>query len=293
MAFHNTYNKQNIVEEYKKRFQQILEYTSPQNDLQEAGEDMPSDGNEEGDPNAMSDGPDMAGDSNAMGSNTGDMGGDPNMMGGDPNAMGDDPNMMGGQNNGGDDLTSGFNPQGVDGNSVDMGGDSNMMGGDPNAMGGDMPVDTMQPEDEVVDITELTDAQEETQEDIKNFDKKFVKAIKAIQNIETLINKNNETISSKIAEIENEMKKRNPTPMEKLSNRAANSYPFNISPEEYWEEKEKNSNYSTEKDNNGVGQEQYTITGADINGATDWKNISDSLSDDILYNQTLNNILKL
>lgn len=292
MAFHNTYNKQNIVEEYKKRFQQILEYTSPQSDLQEAGEDMPSDGNEEGGPDAMGDGTDMAGDPNAMGGNTGDMGGDPNMMGGDPNAMGGDPNMMGDPNNGGDDLTSGFNPQGVDGNSEDMGGDPNMMG-DPNAMGGDMPVDTMQPEDEVVDITELTDAQEETQEDIEKFDKKFVKAIKAIENIETLINKNNDAINSKIAEIEQEMKKRNPTPMEKLSNRAANSYPFNISPEDYWEEKEKNSNYSTENDNNGVGQEQYTITGADINGATDWKNISDSLSDDILYNQTLNNILKL
>ena len=28
MAFHNTYNKELVVEEYKKRFQQILEYTS-------------------------------------------------------------------------------------------------------------------------------------------------------------------------------------------------------------------------------------------------------------------------
>ena len=103
---------------------------------------------------------------------------------------------------------------------------------------------------------------------------------------------NNKNIADKISEIEVEMKKRNPTPMEKLSNRAANSYPFNVSPKEYWDDKEKNSNYSADDDNNGREQEQYTITVGDINNANDWKTISDSLDDDLLYNQTLNNILK-
>lgn len=199
-------------------------------------------------------------------------------MGGDPNAM-QDPNAQGGE----EDLTSGFNPEGGDMQ------DPNMMGGDPNAIGG---VDTMQPDDEVVDITELTDAQEATQEELESFDSKFTKAIKAIEKIEAMINTNNKNIADKISEIESEMKRRNPTPMEKLSNRAANSYPFNVSPKEYWDEKEKNSNYSADDDNNGKGQEQYTITVGDINNANDWKTISDSLDDDLLYNQTLNNILK-
>ena len=53
---------------------------------------------------------------------------------------------------------------------------TNPDGGDPNAMGG---MDTMQPDDEVVDITELTDAQEATQEELESFDSKFTKAIKA------------------------------------------------------------------------------------------------------------------
>lgn len=228
MAFHNTYNKELVVEEYKKRFQQILEYTSAGGfDLSEADDEQAADEQPMGDEQM----PDMGGDMQ----------------------------------------------------------DPSMMGGDPNAMGG---MDTMQPDDEVVDITELTDAQEATQEELESFDSKFTKAIKAIEKIEAMINTNNKNIADKISEIEAEMKKRNPTPMEKLSNRAANSYPFNVSPKEYWDEKEKNSNYSADDDNNGKGQEQYTITVGDINNANDWKTISDSLDDDLLYNQTLNNILK-
>ena len=279
MAFHNTYNKELVVEEYKKRFQQILEYTSAGGfDLSEADDEQATDEHPMGDDSMGGEQmPDMGGEQPVGG----DMQ-DPNMMGGDPNAMGGDmqnPNAQGG----GEDLTSGFNPEGGDMQ------DPNMMGGDPNAMGG---MDTMQPDDEVVDITELTDAQEATQEELESFDSKFTKAIKAIEKIEAMINTNNKNIADKISEIEVEMKKRNPTPMEKLSNRAANSYPFNVSPKEYWDEKEKNSNYSADDDNNGKGQEQYTITVGDLNNANDWKTISDSLDDDLLYNQTLNNILK-
>lgn len=279
MAFHNTYNKELVVEEYKKRFQQILEYTSAGGfDLSEADDEQAADEQPMGDDSMGGEQmPDIGGEQ-PMG---GDMQ-DPNMMGGDPNAMGgdmQDPNAQGG----GEDLTSGFNPEGGDMQ------DPNMMGGDPNAMGG---MDTMQPDDEIVDITELTDAQEATQEELESFDSKFTKAIKAIEKIEAMINTNNKNIADKISEIEDEMKRRNPTPMEKLSNRAANSYPFNVNPKEYWDEKEKNSNYSADDDNNGKGQEQYTITVGDINNANDWKTISDSLDDDLLYNQTLNNILK-
>ena len=263
MAFHNTYNKKNIVEEYKKRFQQILEYTMPGSNIID---EEPT--NDNIDPNVNDN---MGMDTDAS------MGDDPNVMNGDmdmnPNTM--DSDM--GTPEGGEDLTSGFNPQGIN---------------DPNTMGSDMGMDTMQPDDEVVDITDLTDAQEETQEDIEKFDVKFTKAIKAIQNIETLINKNNEKIDAKIAEIENEIKRRNPTATEKMSNRQSVSYPYTISPDEYWKEKERTSNYSTEDDNNGKEQEQYVITNADINGAMDWKNISDSLNDDFLYNQTLNKIVK-
>ena len=276
MAFHNTYNKKNIVEEYKKRFQQILEYTMPNSMIDEDDEE-PTDNEGDMNPNTM-DG-DMSMD------NTTPTDGDPNTIGPEDNMGGNemDTNIPA---QGEEDLTSGFNPQ-----DNGMNNDT-PMDGDPNAMGDEMSMDTMQPDDEVVDITELTDTQEETLEGVEEFNEKFVKALNAIKSIETLINKNNEHINAKIADIENEIKRRNPTTTEKMSNRQSVSYPYTISPEEYWKDKEKTSNYSTENDNNGKEQEQYVITNADVNSATDWKNISDSLNDDFLYNQTLNNILK-
>ena len=262
-------DNQLVVEQYKKRFAQIMEYTlKGGNDLKlEADEETPQE-----DPNAMPQDPSMGGETpmdGGMEQAPVDMGAmDPNTMPQDP-SMGDEMPMDAGA----EDVAGGFDPQ-MDGN-----------------MEGDMSQDPsmMQPEDEVVDITELTDAQEETQEEIEQFDSKFTKAIEAIKSLEGLIKAND----NKIGALEAELKKRNPTPMEKMSNRKSISYPFNVSPEEYWSEKEKTSNYSTDDDKNGKESEQYTITAGDINNATDWKSISDTLSDDFLYNQTLEKLLKL
>ena len=258
-----------IVEQYKKRFAQIMEYTLNRSDVMtEDDEEIPQDA--QGD--MPMDGADMqGGDPNAMPQ------GDPNMDGmEDPNAMGGDPNMMDPNAGAAEDVAGGFNPQGAEGDMQD-----------PNMMGGDTSM--MQPDDEVVDITELTDSQEETQEEIEQMDSKFAKAIEAIKSLENLIKSNDK----KIEDLESELKRRNPTPMEKMGNRAANSYPFNVSPNEYWKEKESEGVYSTEDDKNGKESEQYNITAGDINNATDWKNISDTLSKDFLYNQTLEKLLKL
>ena len=112
MAFHNTYNKKNIVEEYKKRFQQILEYTMPGSNIIDEDDEEPTDDNIG--PNANDN---MGMDTDAS------MGDDPNAMNGDmdmnPNTMDSDMSTP----EGSEDLTSGFNPQGVN---------------DPNTMGGDM-----------------------------------------------------------------------------------------------------------------------------------------------------------
>ena len=88
-----------------------------------------------------------------------------------------------------------------------------------------------------------------------------------------------------------EFEKRNPTQVEKLSMQTAKSGPFNVTPEDYWNEKEATSNYSTEPDNNGKGQGQYVITKDDVEGTTDWKAIADSISDDALYHPTLKNTM--
>lgn len=257
-------NNNLIVEEAMKRFQQIIEYVVPNTTQQVLEAD--DEGSEE--PQE-----DMGGDQNAMGEDPNAMGGDPNAMGGDPNAMGGDPNAMGGEG-----TPQGFDPQG------DMSMDPNAMDMDPNAMG----TEQMQPDDEVIDVDDLTDSQEKTEKEVAKIDAKFDKVLKAIGAFEELLRSNDE----KIEGLKSEFEKRNPTKVEKLHMQTARSYPFNQTPEEYWKEKEATSNYEI-IDNDDKEKGKFVITADDVNGTENWKEISDTLDDDILFNQTLNRILGL
>ena len=149
---------------------------------------------------------------------------------------------------------------------------------------------TEQPGDEVLDVTELTDKQEDIEKEVGEIGGKFDKVMKALGAFEELLRAND----SKIEDLKAEFEKRNPTQVEKLSMQTAKSYPFNVTPEEFWQQKEATSNYSTEDDDNGKEQGQYQITANDVAGATDWKAISDSLDDDdFMYNQTLAKVMSL
>jgi len=273
--------KEQLVEDMSRRFQQICGYkekvglneTTLLSDVTMGEED-----NQEDDASAPAGGADP----NAMGGAPADpsMGGDPNAMGGAPAdpSMGGDPNAMGGAPAGpsmGDDAAAtpeGFNPQDA---SMDMG-----------ATGGDME----QPGDEVLDVTELTDKQDDIEHEVEKVGGKFDKVMKALGAFEELLRSNDEKIENLKAEFE----KRNPTQIEKLSMQTDKSYPFNVTPEEFWKEKEATSNYSTEDDNNGKEQGQYVITANDVAGDTNWKAIADSLDDDgFMYHQTLDKIMKM
>ena len=227
-------------------------------------------------------------------------GGDPAAMGGDPAAMGGDPNAA-----------PGGDPAAMGGASAAMGGGPAPMGGDPNAAaGGATPpegfnpqgefgptgdpaptgeLDQPAPDDDVIDISDFTDSQEKMEDDIDKIDGKFAKVMKAIGAFEELLRSNDE----KIEDLKAEFERRNPTQVEKLGIQQANSYPFNVNPNEYWKEKEATSNYSTEPDDNGKEQGQYVITADDVNGDVNWKGIYDSLNDDFLYHQTLDKIVRI
>lgn len=287
--------KKNLtLEESKRRFQQILEYTNYAAPMQEADDDKQQPNDAPADPNMQGGGmpadPGMGG-APMDGAQGGDMMGgapaDPGMGGMDNGAMPPmdgaqggmpaDPGMGGAPMDNGQggapQTPEGFNPQ------DDMGGDGDITPGD--FEGG---VNT---DDEVVDVSELTDAQEETDEKLEQYGEKFEKVFQVLGQWEELLKSNNE----KIEDLKAEFEKRNPTQVEKLSMQTAKSGPFNVKPEDYWNEKEATSNYSTEPDNNGVGQGQYVITKDDVDGTTDWKSISDSLNDDVLYRPTLKNTM--
>ena len=193
----------------------------------------------------------------------GGMGADP-MGGGDPNAASGDPNAMGGAD--------------------PMGGDPNAMGGaDPMAdpMGGDMggedPLadasgDMSEDDGETIDIDGLTQAQDKLNvkqnhigRDLSKVDNRITSLIDTIQTLLSKVDSNNSEIEALKAEFE----KRNPTQTEKLNLRSLDSYPFNVKPNEYWDEKAKQGGYEAYSDNAEPTTQEYTITNDDVDNPTD------------------------
>jgi hypothetical protein len=248
----------------------LCEYTF--NITEDDGEDAPT-------PNEASEGPEMGGEpgltpeegaGDAMG---GDPGMDGNQQGGVPEMGGD--SGMGGNPQGG---APGFNPE-------EGAGDA--MGGDPGMDG-----ESMQPDDEVIDVDELTQSQEATEEKVEDVSVTMEKGFEKLLGVVSKLNKMIDANSANMEELKKEMEKRNPTPLEKLHMRAANdSYPFNVSPETYWADKEANSNYRIggEDEPDAI---QYTITQGDIDDMTDFNQISKDLND-ASFNQNLLNIFGL
>lgn len=182
---------------------------------------------------------------------------DPNMMQGD---MAGDPNAAQEQ------TPPGFDPQ--------VPADANM---------GQAPVEEPQEEEEVIDVDELTDAQEKTEDKLDSLTRKFEKVMDMVGSFEKKIDASNDKITRMEADIKAEIEKRNPTPIEKMSMRTTKSYPYSSTPNEYWAN-EAPENYSPEED-----QKVYTITKGDIDGTTDWQGIAKSMNDP-KYND-LHNIL--
>lgn len=141
-------------------------------------------------------------------------------------------------------------------------------------------------DEEVIDVDDLTDAQEDTEKKVSKLSRKFDKLLGMIDKFETHLDDNSQSMMNLRAEIE----KRNLTPEEKLNLRSKDGYPFNVSVDDYWRDKEATSNYSPDEDNNGEDSEIYKITKDDIDGISDWNNISKSLDDDE-YHMSLKDII--
>ena len=232
------------INEIKNNFRHLVEYVSPRDGVDEVGED----------PNAM--------------------GGADQNMGGDPNAMGGaDPSMGGAQS------PEGFAPQGVDqGMAMDgMGGDPNAMGGDPNMGGGETPG----PDDDVIEIDDLTDAQEDTEHKVDALTSKFERLMSSIDSIEKRINDIDAHTNQYLGSLKGEMEKRNPTPMQRLTMRSTKSSPYSMTPNEYMNNYAP-ENYSDESDNNGADDPQYKITKGDIDDFVDYNSIAKDIANNKL-----------
>ena len=234
------------------------------------------------DPNAQGGMPPQGGDMgapNGMPPQGGDMGADPSQQ--DPNAQGGMPP----QDMGADPSQQDPNAQG---GMPPQGGD---MGADPSQMEGmgDMPTDGDEENTEELSVDDLTNAQEKLNDKMNSLGNDFVdtkgqmdKVVSAIEKLNDIISNNN----SQIEDLKSEIERRNPTPTEKLELRSVNdSYPFNVSPKDYWKDKEQNSNYEAAPD----AEKEYTITDDDLNDIND-SEIAKTFDDDYEEGLDINRI---
>lgn len=186
---------------------------------------------------------------------------DPNQQNNDPNAMGGDPNAMGGAPMGGDPM----------GGGAPMGEDP-MMGGEMPPMG-DMEEEEATEEDDVIDVEDITKAQEKTSSRVNKVGRNLGKVDNKIEDIMNMIQSLTQMIDSnnaKIAEFQKEFEKRNPTPVEQLNLRSLDSFPFNENPKKYWEKKGtqpyvSGNRYEAYADNDEpVAKKEYVITNKDV-----------------------------
>lgn len=154
------------------------------------------------------------------------------------------------------------------------------MGPDMGEMAEDnIDTEEMESDDEVIDVDDLTQSQEETENKVDVVDDRLTKLLQIVGKYEQALEANTEKLEALKAEFE----KRNPTEEEKLNIRSQSSYPYSESPRDYWENlSEKNPNYNVIYDNDVPTSEEdkkYVLKKSDIDGF-DMKSVADTLNID-------------
>jgi uncharacterized protein YoxC len=199
----------------------------------------------------------------------------------------------------------GMAPQGGQEIGPDMQGGGDMPIGDPGMPeGGDAPMDMnmgAQPpmgddeldpnvDTDVLDVEDLTQAQEKLNKkqnalghDLGDVDNRITALLTAVEKMQGSLDKNNSDIESLKAELE----KRVPTQTEKLNMQSLKMYPYNVSPNEYWDKKELDGRYQAEGDDEN--KKKFELTNADVDDYNS-SEIEKSFDDEL--HQTMKDIFK-
>lgn len=165
---------------------------------------------------------------------------------------------------------------GADMGNPDMGGMDDMQ---QPPMDDGVETEEMEPDDEVIDVDDLTQSQQATEYKIDGVDDRLSKIFAVVQKFSDQLDKQQQSIIN----LKDEFEKRNPTQTEKFNLRSQASGPFNQTPTEYWDKlTQENPNYDIIRDNEvspAREQEKYEIRRGDISGLN-MKNISDTLNVD-------------
>lgn len=156
---------------------------------------------------------------------------DPNAQGGAPadSMGGQDP--MGGADGGADPMAGAEGPMDMDMDEPDLDG------GNP---------EDLEDDNTVIDVEDIVQAQEklnkkenEIGKDVSSLGSDYTKLLAALEKMQKTIDAQDQRMS----QLSNELEKRIPTQQERLQMQSLKSYPFNIDPNEYWNEKEKDGDY--------------------------------------------------
>lgn len=274
------YLKENNLYEAHKQFMRLCEWTNLSSMIINDEEDNDQD---------MNMGQDMP-----QGNQNGNMGNDGNQPMNDP--------MMGGEGDPNADMNQPMGDDAMGGGEMPpMNGQDPMMGGeDMNEMppmDDQMMGDNMGEDEEVIDVDDITNAQEKMNDkvnvvgqDLGKVNDKIEALMQSLSNMEQMINNNN----AEIASFKQEFEKRNPTQTEKLNLRSLDSYPFNVNPKDYWKDKgiDPNSNYSGYSDNDKSTTQEYEITNSDVDDF-DEKMVEDSFNIEDDLKQSIEKIFGL
>jgi len=121
-----------------------------------------------------------------------------------------------------------------------------------------------------VDVTDIVDKTEETKASVDGMGEKMEELLAKLSDLESQVT-DMDGVINKIDNLEKEIERRNPTPVERLEMRSMDSFPYSVKLTDFWKDKE--GYQATEQ------EEEFTLTQSDVDNF-DEKEIRSSFESD-------------
>ena len=106
-----------------------------------------------------------------------------------------------------------------------------------------------------VDVTDIVDKTEETKNSVDGVSTKIDDLLSKLSELESQVS-GMDNVINKIDDLEKEIERRNPTPVERLEMRSMDSFPYSVKLTDYWKDKE---GYDATEE-----EEEFTLTQSDV-----------------------------
>lgn len=152
----------------------------------------------------------------------------------------------------------------------------------------ELPVDDTQAGEVEIDVTDLTNKQEDIGQKVESMSTQTTEMMKLLASLTDKVENIIQTTNSEMTKIKDEIVRRNPIKQEILQKRVVVSDPFNETPEKYWEKKQAQGQYRLEDDDK---QDEYEIKASTLDSNPRDVYKSFGLSDDEI-NQSLEKVFR-